>query len=102
MNNEERILSMLEQLTRDVSDLKGDVSVLKDDMFELKDDVSELKVGQAQLSQKLDALEKRVDVIFGQTANLTKFKTEITEKVDDILAVTKVNTFDITRLRAAK
>ena len=93
MNNEERILSMLEQLTLDVSGLKADVSGLKTD-------VSVLKTNQKRLEEKFDALTEKVDVIYDQTALLTEFKTEITHKIDDLLIVTKENTFDITRLKA--
>ncbi|MDR1736822.1 MAG: hypothetical protein LBR85_08165 [Oscillospiraceae bacterium] len=55
MNNEEKILGLLETLAKDVTDLKSDVSSLKSDVSSLKSDVSSLKsdvsslkVGQAK------------------------------------------------------
>ena len=43
MNNEEKILLMLEQLTEDVSGLKQDVSGLKQDVSKLKEDSAEMR-----------------------------------------------------------
>lgn len=88
MNNEERILALLEQLTCEVSEIKADVSGLK--------------TGVSGIKEKLDALTEKVDVIYDQTALLTEFKTEITHKIDDLIIVTKENTYDITRLKAVR
>ena len=43
MNNEEKILQMLEQLTEDVSGLKEDVSGLKKDVNNLKEDSADMR-----------------------------------------------------------
>lgn len=66
MNNEEKILSMLEHLTTgvsglraDVTELKSDVAVLKQDVTELKADVAILKETVAEHSERLDELDAR-------------------------------------------
>ena len=95
MNNEERILALLEQLTCAVSGIKADVSGLKTE-------VSGITCAVSGIKEKLDALTEKVDVIYDQTALLTEFKTEITHKIDDLIIVTKENTYDITRLKAVR
>lgn len=88
MNNEEKILAILERMSGEIADLK---------------------TGQARLEARMDTIEAKVDTIksdtaaiFEQTANLTEFQTEITDKMDDVLAVVKENTYDITRLKAKR
>lgn len=86
MNNEERILSALEALTSKVDALQTDLTAVKADVSEGRKEQTEMK--------------KSVDAIFEQTAGLTEFKTAISKTVEDILVVTKENTFDITRMKA--
>jgi len=50
MDNEERILSLLETLTTDVAGLKTD-------MTEMKADMTEMKAGQVTMNGRLDRLE---------------------------------------------
>ena len=59
MNNEEKILALLEQVVTDVSDLKTDVAGLKTDMSGLKTSVASLEVRMdetAALAQKTAVL----------------------------------------------
>ena len=65
MNNEEKILQILEkhgellnQLTKDVSGLKEDVSGLKEDVSGLKEDVSGLKKEVSELRADVDQLKE--------------------------------------------
>ena len=60
MNNEEKILSILESVQADVSALKTDVSALKTDVSALKTDVSALKVGQAKLEAGQKSIRKDI------------------------------------------
>ncbi|MDE7055360.1 MAG: hypothetical protein K2O84_11225 [Oscillospiraceae bacterium] len=108
MNNEEKILSMLEHLTTgvsglraDVTELKSDVAVLKQDVTELKADVAILKETVAEHSERLDELDARslrsavlletevardIHLIYeGQKALLEKMGTYATsERVDGL------------------
>ncbi len=99
MNNEEKILQMLDlivnevsglkgnvcelkddvsglksdvcELKDDVSGLKGDVSELKGDVNLLKNDVSELKDGQKNLETRQENLENGQNILVKQVVKLT-------------------------------
>lgn len=60
MQNEEKILGLLEQLVEDVSGLKQDVSGLKQDVSGLKQDVSGLKQESAETKKELVALKEQM------------------------------------------
>ena len=66
-------------LKSDVSILKSDVSTLKSDVFTLKNDVTTIKIDMAKSNRKLDA-------VFEQTAELLEFRTDITQKLNKIMA----------------
>ena len=56
MNNEEKILSMLEGLVGSVAELKEDVAELKEDVAELREDVAELREESAITRDALNQL----------------------------------------------
>lgn len=76
----------------------------------------ESKEFRAEVNQKFDEVNKRFDTIeakiesiHNQTADLTEFKTETNIKLDKILKevteveeVTKVNCYDIAKLKACR
>ena len=64
MNNEEKILSMLEALTNDVSGLKADMAELKEDVAELKEDMTVVKGAVEYIVDWADAVGKMVQVPF--------------------------------------
>ena len=96
MNNEDKIIGMLENLTCTVGQLSstvnqfsGKVDQLSTKVDQLTDDVSELKTKkQKQIKLRLDALE----LLF----------STLESKVDKITNVAKVNSFDIHSLKMAK
>lgn len=123
MNNEEKILSTLEKLTvtmdtlattvgtqaARVDALTTIVGTLATRVDALSTAVQTIQDEQAKTNERLDILEAKVDAvkadtaaIFEQTVNLTEFKTEITQKVDDMLDITKENTYDIARMKARR
>ncbi len=57
----------ISEMKKDISGLKEDVSGLKEDVSSLKEDVTELREGQARIEKKLDA-------VYEQTAELTEFQ----------------------------
>jgi len=63
MNNEEKILLMLEGLVADVKDLKTDVAGLKTDVAGLKTDVAGLKNDVQVLKQDVQVLKQDVQVL---------------------------------------
>lgn len=65
---------------------------------EIQKDIKGLKDGQ-------ERLEKKLDGVVEQTADLTEFKTSVLSKLEDLKEVeevTKVNCYDIAKLKAIK
>jgi len=60
MNNDEKILLMLEGLTADVKDLKTDVKDLKTDVAGLKTDVQALKEEMKEVKQDVQILKQEM------------------------------------------
>ena len=100
MNNEEKILLLLEQmavrqdrteslletLTSDMSAVKAEQRKTNDRLGKIESDITELKVGQSKLVAKVDRIEAGLadvksdtEAIFEQTADLTEFQTSITK-----------------------
>ena len=110
MNNEERILSMLESLTNTIETVvQGQIETNNRlDRFEtetnnrlgrLETDIIDLKVGQAELRASQVEIIHDVKAIWGQTERLTEFEAEICLKVSQLITVTKDNTYDIAILK---
>ena len=57
MNNEEKILTLLEKLVVDVTELKADVTELKADVAELKAKVTKLEYEFAEQKAELKAVQ---------------------------------------------
>ena len=81
---EKEILEILQSIQLDI---KG-----------LKDEVKDLKEGQK-------IIEKKLDGVVEQTAELLEFRTTVKTKLDELKEVeevTKVNCYDIAKLKAVK
>ena len=68
------------------------------DIKGIKDEVKELKDGQK-------IIEKKLDGVVEQTAELLEFRTTVKTKLDELKEVeevTKVNCYDIAKLKAVK
>ena len=84
MYMEKEILEILKSIQLDI---KG-----------LKDGVKDLKEGQK-------IIEKKLDGVVEQTAELLEFRTTVKTKLDElkeVKEVTKVNCYDIAKLKAVK
>lgn len=71
---------------------------IQSDIKELKDEVKDLKEGQK-------IIEKKLDGVVEQTAELLEFRTTVKTKLDELKEVeevTKVNCYDIAKLKAVK
>ena len=78
MQNEDKILEMLQLMNNNIStmltdilEIKSDVSGLKDDVFELKNDVSELKEDVAVLKEDVTELKHEVVKVQTHLENVT-------------------------------
>jgi len=87
-----QILQKIDNMQIDISGLKSDVSSLKSDVSSLKSDVSSLKSDIGIL--QVDVNEIKVDIIglkasneaiMSQTAMLTEFRTEVNEKLNQVM-----------------
>lgn len=78
----------------------------------IQEDIKCLKDGQEKIVKRLDGLETKVDNIekklegvVEQTANLLEFRTKVESKLDELKEVeevTKVNCYDIAKLKVMK
>ena len=66
MNNENKILSMLETLTSDMAELKTDVAELKTDVAELKTDMAEVKEKLTEVHGTTELLVEWADIVGSQ------------------------------------
>lgn len=71
-----------------------------------------LEQGQIKTNERLDTIENKVDkldktleVVYNQTVNLSEFKTSVLsnlQELKEVKEVTKVNCYDIAKLKAVK
>lgn len=79
-----------------------EVKYLDNEILEI---MKQIQKGQQETNLKLDRIEKKLDGVHEQTADLTEFRTEVNLKLDeirDLENVTKENCFDIAKLKAIK
>lgn len=65
----------------------------------------EMNTRLVRLESKVDNVEKKLDGVVEQTANLLEFRTKVESKLDELKEVeevTKVNCYDIAKLKAIK
>lgn len=58
-----------------------------------------------KIENKIDKLDKTLEVVYDQTTNLSEFKTVVLSKLEELKEVeevTKVNCYDIAKLKAIK
>ena len=68
-------------------------------------DITGIKDEQQKVNEKLDRIEKKLDGVVEQTAELLEFRTTVKTKLDELKEVeevTKVNCYDIAKLKAVK
>ncbi len=109
MNNEEKILAILEKM-------QGDISGLKEDVSGLKEDVSGLKEGQARLEADVSGIKVRLDMDVqrqlnllaeGQEEILSRMPSEedmdiIDGRLDTLETVAKSHSKEIAELKKAQ
>ena len=99
MNNEDKILAILERLQEDVSGLKEDVSGLKEDVsgikirldVDIQTQLNLLSEGHSRLVERLDVLDEVKDLA-----------EETRDKMDVVYQVVKQHSVEITKLKKAQ
>ena len=89
MNNEDKIITMLINLSTDMADMKQEINQRFD----------RLEAGQAELKAGQEAMAKEVKAIREQTEHLTEFEAETRKSLSELNGVTSINSFDIASLR---
>ena len=103
MNNEEKILAVLEQMNGRMDQIQGDLTSVKDDLAHVKARLD------YDVDKRLDALaegqsviEKRLDTLDGTMGEVKKLAEETSDKVDVIHAVVTQHSKAITELKKAR
>ncbi|MGL5354427.1 MAG: hypothetical protein ACRDA5_14090 [Clostridium sp.] len=71
----------------------------------LQKDNQEIRTDLKEIKGQLNSLESKVNGVFDQTADLTEFKTSVLntlQELKEVEEVTKVNCYDIAKLKAVK
>ena len=72
---------------------------------EVIDLLQKLVKGQEELKTDVKEIKEKMDNVYNQTADLTEFKTEVNMKLDelcDVENVTKLNCYEIAKLKSVK
>ncbi|MBN1068249.1 hypothetical protein DVW02_09710 [Clostridium botulinum] len=78
------ILSKLDAIEQNQNSIKFDINVLQTDINILKADISSTKIDAIKLQSNVSNINKKLDTIYDQTANLTEFSTETKDNLNSI------------------
>ena len=93
-----QILSKLDSMETKMNSMETKINSMETKINSMEGDIRELKDGQ-------ERIEEKIETIYDQTANLTEFKTEVNIKLDelcDVENVTKLNCYEIAKLKSVK
>ena len=71
------------------------LKVMQNDIKSMNERLTGLEEGQKRIEKKLDS-------VYEQTADLTEFRTDTTSKLDKLINVTKDNCYEIANLKIVK
>ena len=93
-----QILTKLDSMETKMNSMEDKMNSMETKINSMESDIKELKDGQ-------ERIEEKIETIYDQTANLTEFKTEVNMKLDklcDVENVTKLNCYEIAKLKSVK
>lgn len=64
--------------------------------------LKQIQAEQEKTNERLERIEKKIDNVYDQTADLTEFRTDTTDKLDKLINVTKDNCYEIANLKIVK
>lgn len=83
--------------------------LFKTELEPIKETIKDIQAEQKKTNERLTSLEegqkrieKKIDTIYDQTADLTEFRTDTTNKLDKLINVTKDNCYEIANLKVVK
>ena len=71
------------------------LKAMQNDIKSMNERLTEIEEGQQRIEKKLDGVHE-------QTADLTEFRTDTTNKLDKLINVTKDNCYEIANLKIVK
>ena len=81
------IISMKSDITSmqgDIISMKNDINSTKADIVSMKSDIHSLKDDNKEIKLELNKINKKLDAVFEQTADLTEFKTITSDNIESI------------------
>jgi len=88
MNNEEKILGMLETMTADMSEIKADMSEVKDRLGRVESRLDKVEGSLGKVESRLDKVESRLDKVesrLGKVESRLDFVEESLAETRDIV-----------------
>ena len=99
---EKEILDILKGMQNDMRSMQNDVRSMQNDIKLMNEKIIGLETGQQRI-------EKKLDNVYNQTVDLTEFRTETKQGIENIekdinklTNVTKTNCFEIANLKVIK
>ena len=68
----------------------------------MQNDIKSMNERLTGLEEGQKRIEKKLDNVYEQTADLTEFRTDTTSKLDKLINVTKDNCYEIANLKIVK
>ena len=105
MTNEEKILNLLQEMQSDMQHMQSDITDMKTEITGMKTEITGMKTEITGMKTEItgmkteitgmkteitdikasqNRLEKKLDDVYNQTADLTEFRTEANTKLDKI------------------
>lgn len=101
MNNEEKILGILERIDQRLGDVESDMSEMKNDISGLKTDMSDMKTEVSDMNQRLRKVEVTQETtIMSRLQLLAEGQTTIQEQIRQISVIDRMED-DIATLKNA-
>ena len=82
MNNE--VLELLKSIQGNITSMKSDIASMKGDITSMKGDIASMKGDINVLKEGQERIEKKLNVVFEQTADLTDFKTVTSDNIQSM------------------
>lgn len=76
--------SDINDMKTDMDSMKSDINNLKSEMNDVKTDVTSMKTEQKTTNERLLSIEKKQNLIYSQTRNLTTYHTEIIAQIEQL------------------